>query len=316
MRGRLLLLMLSLVAGGGAAQTPVPPMPGTLVDVGGRRLHVQCLGTGAPVVILENGGGGFAVEWTLVQAQVARQTRVCAYNRAGYAWSEPAPVLDGMEGIVDDLHAWMRAAGVSPPLVIAGASLGALYARAYQRRFPEAVAGLVFVDGSHEDAITLIRAGKPVPIGGLSRNELAAAYDEYRRVAPPAQAGPPDAPPLDRLPAALREARHWAARKLIAEVGRLPAGPIAAESWRQELASLRAGRLAKPHPLRDLPLVVLERSEGSTDAWHSQQVELSRLSSAGRLVRVDASGHLMHLDQPAPVAAAILDVVAAVRRRH
>src|SRR6476646_2693098 len=90
------------------AQSPDPATPGQLCDRGGRRLHVNCAGTGSPTVIVENGGGSFSVEWALVQSEVAKHTRICTYDRAGYAWSDRGPTDDGIEQIMDDLNLLLR----------------------------------------------------------------------------------------------------------------------------------------------------------------------------------------------------------------
>jgi pimeloyl-ACP methyl ester carboxylesterase len=305
-----------LLVGGGFvhAETSAPPFPGQLVDLGGRRLHVNCIGSGSPTVVIESGGGSFSVEWTSVQRQVAKYTRICAYDRAGYAWSDRGPTVDSIEQIIDDLNLLLRRLRIQPPYILVGASLGAIYTRAYQRRFPENVAGLVFVDGTHDEGITFIKDGKPVPISLLSGAELPPAYDEYVRLAPKPKAGPADAPPLDLLPEELRTARQWAFEKLIAEVGLLPKGLDAAESWRQEFTALRLDRLARSHPLGALPLIVLERTEGSNDVWHGQQEQLATLSSNGKLIRAERSEHMIHLYRPDLVAEAILDVVSRSRK--
>jgi pimeloyl-ACP methyl ester carboxylesterase len=295
------------------AQEHPPKAPGRLVDLGSRHLHIRCVGTGAPTVVLESGGGGISVDWLLVQQKIANHTRICAYDRAGYAWSDPGPTVDSIEQIADDLGLLLRRAGIRPPYVLVGASLGALFARAYQRRFPEQIAGLVLVDGSHEDGITLMRDDKPFPISQLSRDELPSAYDAYVRAAPKPKAGPANAEPLNRLPDEARQSRDWAFQKVIEEIGLLPNGLLTAESWRQEFTALRLDRLAKPHPLGTLPLVVLERAEGTNDTWHKHQLELARLSSRGKLVRAEKSGHLIHLYRPDLVAEAILEVVAKAR---
>jgi pimeloyl-ACP methyl ester carboxylesterase len=266
-------------------------------------------------VIVENGGGSFSVEWTLVQSLVAKHTRICAYDRAGYAWSDRGPLVDGIEQIMDDLNLLLRKLGIGPPYVFVGASLGALYARAYQRRYPENVAGLVFVDGTHDEGITLVRGGKPVPISHLTAADLPDAYDEYTRAAPKPKAGPADGEPLDRLPEELRKARHWAFQKLIAEAGLLPSGVAAAESWRAEFHALRAERLARTHALGRLSLVVVERSEGTNSAWHAQQEQLAELSAEGKLIRAEKSGHMIHMYRPDVVADAILDVVSRAKSR-
>ncbi|MBV8842311.1 MAG: alpha/beta hydrolase [Bryobacterales bacterium] len=194
-----------------------PPPPGQMVDLGGRRLHLNCTGSGAPSVIVENGGGGFSVEWALVQPLVARRTRICTYDRAGYAWSDRGPVDDGIEQIVDDLNLLLRTAHISPSYVLVGQSLGSLYIRAYQRRFPEQVAGLVFVDGTPDEDVRMIVNGKQVPLSLLSRERLPAAHREYLSAVPPLNPGRADAPPFNMLPVGLQQIRQWAFEKAIRE---------------------------------------------------------------------------------------------------
>src|SRR5215510_7974989 len=82
-----LLLLHSIAALAGDA----PAAPGKMVDLGGHRLHVNCTGKGWPAVVVENGLGDFSFDWHLVQTQVATFTRICTYDRAGYAWSDPGP---------------------------------------------------------------------------------------------------------------------------------------------------------------------------------------------------------------------------------
>src|SRR5438876_8852765 len=94
------------------AQTSSPLPPGRLIDLGGRRLHLNCAGAGSPTVIVENGGGSFSVEWALVQTAVATFARICTYDRAGYAWSDRGPVDDGIEQIMDDLNLLLRKARI------------------------------------------------------------------------------------------------------------------------------------------------------------------------------------------------------------
>ena len=103
--------------------------------------------------------------------------------------------------------------------------------------------------------------------------------------------------------------------KLIEEVGLLPKGLAAAESWRQEFTALRRQRTREKYPLGDLPLIVVERSEGNNETWHRQQVELAALSRAGKLLRAEGSGHMIHLYQPDIVARAIQEVVTAAKKK-
>ena len=286
---------------------------GRLVDVGGRRLHQICSGAGLPVVVVENGAGAFAVDWTRVQAEVATFTTICTYDRAGYAWSDPGPAFDLIEQTIDDLHLLLQASGVKPTYVMVGASLGAIYVRAYQRRFPEAVGGIVFVDGTHDEAITFMSEGTRTPISQLSARQLQVAYAQYEKDAPRPSAGSPDQEPLDRLPPDIRKARYWAFEKLVRDVGLLPKGLTAAESWRQEFSALRRQRLNTPRPLGNLPLIVLERGNDLNPTWHAQQVELAALSTVGQLRTVERSGHMIHMYQPDAVVKAIREVVITAR---
>jgi pimeloyl-ACP methyl ester carboxylesterase len=86
----------------------IGPPPGRLIDVGGRKLHVNCTGQSqgtGPTVILEAGASSFAIDWSLVQPEIARTYRVCSYDRAGSGWSDPRPDVETPARIVADLHA-------------------------------------------------------------------------------------------------------------------------------------------------------------------------------------------------------------------
>lgn len=76
-----------------AQSPPSTPAPGRLVDIGGHKLHIHCVGPSdsRPTVILEAGGGGFSTSWSLVQDLLSARVRTCAYDRAGSGWSEPGP---------------------------------------------------------------------------------------------------------------------------------------------------------------------------------------------------------------------------------
>jgi len=128
------------------------PLPGRLVDIGGRRLQIDCRGTGSPTVVFEGGlGTSGALDWSLVHDQVAKTTRACAYSRAGILASDPGLGERDASAIADDLHVLLVRAGERPPLVLVGQSLGGIYALTYTQKFGADVAGLVFVDASHAD---------------------------------------------------------------------------------------------------------------------------------------------------------------------
>jgi len=133
------------------------PPPARLVDVGGHRLHLQCQGTGMPVVVLEAGNLSFSIQWAWISPGIARTTRVCSYDRAGYGWSDPTPWPPIAGRQADDLARLLEIAGEPGPYVLVGHSYGALVSRAFAARYPEAVAGVVLIDPAHPSQYDLQR---------------------------------------------------------------------------------------------------------------------------------------------------------------
>ena len=129
----------------------LPPRIGKAVDVGGRSLNLYCSGEGNPTVVLEAGGNEPGYAWSSVQTKLANVTRACWYDRAGVGWSDPPPSPRTSATVTSDLHEILSRAGVPPPYVLVGASIGGEYARIYTSRYPHDVAGLVLVDSSHPD---------------------------------------------------------------------------------------------------------------------------------------------------------------------
>jgi pimeloyl-ACP methyl ester carboxylesterase len=149
--------------------------PGRLADIGARNLHVYCTGSGSPSVILEVGAGGFAIGWSLVQPEIARTNRVCSYDRAGSGWSDPSKIVGfpaSPETVVLDLHAALQAAGVMPPYVMVGASIGGIYVRMYSIRYPSEVTAMVLVDPAYEERLFTMFKGKPVTIASLTADQV------------------------------------------------------------------------------------------------------------------------------------------------
>jgi pimeloyl-ACP methyl ester carboxylesterase len=97
-----------------------PAAPGRLVDVGGRKPHLHCTGAASPTLVFEAGASAFAIDFSLVQRDVARSTRACSYDRIGHGWSDPRGDTDPETAVV--LHDLLRAAGEKPPYVLVGAS--------------------------------------------------------------------------------------------------------------------------------------------------------------------------------------------------
>jgi len=133
-------------------QRQLGPAAGEMVSVGDHKLHIRCMGQGSPTVITESGAPGQTVEWSAwVQPEVAKTTRVCAYERAGLGWSEAGPGPRDAEQITGELHALLKNAGIEGPYVLVGHSVGEHHVRVYADRYPEEVAGMVLVDAAHPD---------------------------------------------------------------------------------------------------------------------------------------------------------------------
>lgn len=129
------------------------PPAGVFSDAGGFNLHLLVMGedTGQPTVILESGMASFALNWHWVQTELAQETRVVAYDRAGFGWSAPSPNPRTAQDCARELHTALVNAGISGPYVLAGWSFGGLVVRAFRDLFPQEVVGLVLVDASHPD---------------------------------------------------------------------------------------------------------------------------------------------------------------------
>ena len=122
--------------------------PGQLVDVGGHRLHLYTAGKSSPTVVLEHSLGG--IEGYLLIQEIAKLTRVCIYDRAGYGWSDHSPYPRTSKQIVAEFDSLLTQAGIEPPYILVGNSFGSYNVRLYAQSFPEKVVGMVLTDGLHE----------------------------------------------------------------------------------------------------------------------------------------------------------------------
>ncbi len=129
------------------------PPPGQLVDVGGYRMHLYCTGEGSPTVILDAGQPLGVSSWAWIQPELAKTTRVCAYDRAGLGWSESAPANTPRDGeqMARELHTLLHNAGIPGPYVLVGHSYGGLVTRLFAGAYPDEVDGLVWVEALHPD---------------------------------------------------------------------------------------------------------------------------------------------------------------------
>jgi pimeloyl-ACP methyl ester carboxylesterase len=134
------------------------PALGQLVDVGGYRLHIYCIGEGSPTVILDAAADMMSSDWAWIQPEIAKHTRVCSYDRAGMGWSDSGPQPRDAKQVTTELHSLLTNAGIAAPYIMVGHSAAGLYARMYAAEYPEEVAGMVLVDPGHPDMDTRIPA--------------------------------------------------------------------------------------------------------------------------------------------------------------
>jgi pimeloyl-ACP methyl ester carboxylesterase len=307
------MLIIGQASGQGqAAQEYVPP--GKLIDIGGRKLHLYCTGTGSPIVILMAGGGAFSIDWALVQPKVAQNTRVCSYDRSGLAWSDRGPKDETVEQTVSDLHILLKNAGEKRPLLLVGASVGGIYIQAYQRTFPKEVAGLVFTNSSNR--IGRLVNGKPGLIWELSEEQIRSTFPLAASDKGPAPTSEED--PFDRLPTDLRAVRLWLDYKLWQKWEPTKETADSTLSWRKEFLKEFAKTDAnKGYPLGALSVVVLSSDPPAPESERHSHDEagprLDFLSSNTLHVTATGSGHEIHLYQSDLVAKTLVRAVLAIR---
>jgi pimeloyl-ACP methyl ester carboxylesterase len=315
-----------------------PPPLGRLIDVGGYRLHLHCIGQGDPTIFLISGAGDYSFDWTRVQSLVASRTRVCAFDRAGYAWSDVGPNPRTMLREAWEIHMLLERGDVRRPVVLVGHSLGGLVARVFAREYPNEVAGLVLVDPTHENT-QLYYQGRIVRVREGATKRLVprpkAAESAELPVASPQQIKefadmqrfmnrPSIRPPYDQLPAGAQRLRLWAEADTIKRPG------LIEDFWAEELQLLHEERVANPHPLGAKPLLVLAggRPDPAPAGMPADQIavfkeiqeekrrqkeDLAKLSSNSAFARNDRSGHHIHLDDPDWAARMIEVELDAVR---
>jgi pimeloyl-ACP methyl ester carboxylesterase len=282
------------------------PMPGKLVDVAGKKMHIECMGEGSPAVILDSGLGDTYVSWFKVQSQIARFTRVCSYDRAGLGYSDSSSEPRTSKMIAQELHALLQAADVAPPYVLVGHSMGGFDVRLYASLYRDQVAGMVLVDASHPDQENRF----PPELKNMEGSWLREAeFLEYTMpFGVPRLLGLCEEDPVQRA----AECNFHSERENVAEL---------------KAVSESAAQAAATPSLGDIPLAVLSHdpekpsSEFPPDlakpvnqAWEKMQEEMAHLSTRGTQTIVKNSSHYIQIDQPDVVIDAVHAVVEQARQ--
>jgi pimeloyl-ACP methyl ester carboxylesterase len=131
---------------------------GILVDIGERKIHLDCRGYGSPVIVFESGlDTQGSLSWSAVHNELAKTTRACSYDRAGIMWSDPRPPTTNlMSAVAKDLDSVLISAGEKPPYVLVGHSFGGPYITKFTELYGHKVAGIVFIDAPHPEIMALV----------------------------------------------------------------------------------------------------------------------------------------------------------------
>ena len=280
-------------------------MPGQLVDVGGHRLHLNCTGSGSPVVVLESGGGATSSSWGWIAPAVARDTTVCTYDRAGRGWSEAASGSQDGVALATDLHTLLEQAGVKGPYVLVGHSFGGLYALNFAALYPEQVAGMVLLDSTPPDALE----GLPTfPRSHALLRRANAVFPSLARVGITrvvADLSHAELPPVARDRERAFEATARGARST-------------RDEWAEAAHAMEQARALTS--LGDRPLVVVTAARDALAGWLPLQEQLADLSSNSShrvLTDVDHLSLVENEDAAALATQAIRDTLEAARTtRH
>jgi len=320
-------------SGGGADASLVryadPSHAVSLAD--GRKLHLVCMGRGAPTVVLTAGMGDWSETWSKVQSRIATRTRVCAWDRPGFGFSSASAVPQNVLATTADLEAALSRAREHGPYVLVGHSLGGYESLLFADRNRRAVRGMVLVDPSIPGQWQMAQASLPTfyaaiaPFLESQPKTMRACAGDLR--AGNSTSGSPDPRGClrypDRMPASVA-----------ASLARLDSAPERFDTQASLFESFVAnGKLAVDtrRSYGRMPLYVLTAvvapplPPGMTPLVQAQAAQfhrmigngharLSGLSTRGRHQFVAGAGHYIHRDKPDVVIKAIDDVVSAVRQ--
>jgi pimeloyl-ACP methyl ester carboxylesterase len=297
------------------------PRRGHLVQAGSIRMNIDCSGQGSPTVILESGSGGPSIDWLMVQPEVAKFSRVCSYDRAGYGWSDSGPEPRSSMQIAHELKLLLQRAGEKGPYILVGHSMGGYDIRVYTGQHPNDVAGMVLVDASHEDQD--LRAPESIRKWSQDYRKHPGwkklKYFFQLHLGWARLTADRDAPAF--WPIALREEEKFLMLPTKHQFAMIDEEQVFPTLSAAQVR--RAGNLGDIHVIvlpakrqNDIPPEILPKdAQAEEDLWvHQLQPELARLSTHGRQIVIDSS-HEMPTEHPEVVISAIHEVWLAAHSR-
>jgi pimeloyl-ACP methyl ester carboxylesterase len=290
-----------------ADQRKYPP-PGMLVNVDGYKMHIYCVGQGSPTILLDHVAGGSSVDWALIQPKLAKHTRVCAYDRAGFGWSDSSPAPRTMEQQVHELHGLLQGANEQGPYILVGHSYGARVSRVYAAKYPDEVSGMVLMDAGilSDDP----RYPPELHSAGESEDKMLRAarwlspFGLVRLMQPIMDLPTFDLPEEARLASVSFSVLPRFFESLLAQGNAMPT--VLKEE--REVTSLG-----------DIPLLVLvatEPDDAVRKIWNQANIEMADLSTRGSYRIVEGATHISlayRKDDAQVCIDGILDVLDAAR---
>ena len=270
------------------------PPPGSLVELNGRKVHVLCAGEGSPTVILEAGLPASSLTWMSVFSEIAELTRVCAYDRPGYGWSQPTTSPRTAETIVQELRVLLQSTDTQPPYILVGHSFGGLLMQLYATRFPNDFTGMVLVDSSHPDQAHRTLDLQEIDTISFAMKTLGPIG--IVRLLFPVPAGNPESRDVS-----VREQE----RELLMTSRTLRTATREMSGLRESLRQVTESTV----DLGSKPLVVLSEGRRRAESWQALQEDLSRMSTNSEWQVVDGAGHFVQHDQPDVVVDAVRRVI-------
>jgi pimeloyl-ACP methyl ester carboxylesterase len=269
-----------------------PPIPGERYDIGGYKLHINCLGKGNPTIIIDAGLGDDSTAWQQIVDQSSKMTKTCVYDRAGYGWSDFGPRPRTSRRIASELKLLLQEAQIPPPYILVGHSFGGYNMRLFNAFYPNSVSGLVLIDASHEDQYDRLNIKIP-----KSHKRLSSI--------------------ISQSPASVKKLPSGDKNQFLQD--------RAFHTARYEISSLylSSQQVQYNDGMLTIPLIVISRgidewvgseySKQREKTWILLQQDLTYLSPISQHIFAHHSGHNIHQQQPQIIVDALADVTHLAR---